>query len=56
MMNRAILFAGGFILVIFGMTLVLRNWDDVVIVFRGVLPAALAVAGLVAMFAASIKK
>ena len=55
-MNKILIFIPGFILVIFGMTLVLRHWDAAVIVFNGVTPAAMAVAGLVMMFAATIKK
>ncbi len=55
-MGKILLFIGGFIVVVLGMTLVLRNWNSVVIVFQGVLPAGLAVAGLVMMFAATIKR
>ena len=53
--NKIILFTGGSAMVILGMTLLLRNWDAALIVFQGVVPAALAVAGLVMMFAASLK-
>lgn len=55
-MNKIFLFIAGFILVILGMTLVLHNWDAALLVFKGVVPSALAVAGLVLMFAASIKQ
>ena len=55
-MKRVFVFAAGFILVIFGMALVLRHWDAAVIVFNGVVPAAMVVAGLVMMFAATIRK
>ena len=54
-MNKIFIFAAGFILLIFGMTLVLRHWDAAMIVFNGIVPAAAAVAGLVMMFAASIR-
>ena len=55
-MTKYILFIFGFLLVIFGITLVLREWACVVTVFKGVIGGALAVAGLVVMFAVSIKK
>ena len=55
-MNKILFFVFGFILVVVGIALVLRNWSAVVTVFEGVLPAAIAVGGLVVMFAASIKK
>lgn len=56
-MNK-FLFPLGFITVIFGITLVLRqeNWDAAVIVFKGIVPPLIAIAGLVLMFAASLKK
>gem|GEM_PF-3487939 len=54
-MGKVILFAVGFALVVLGIALVLRNWDAAVIVFKGVMPVAIAVAGLVVMFAASIR-
>ena len=55
-MNKIFLFILGFIVVILGITMVLRNWTDTLIVFRGVVPATIAVLGLVIMFAASLKK
>jgi hypothetical protein len=55
-MNNKIIFMTGFVTVIAGMALLLRNWEAAVMVFHGVVPAALAVAGLVMMFAASLKK
>ncbi|MBI4309906.1 MAG: hypothetical protein HY591_06205 [Candidatus Omnitrophica bacterium] len=54
-MKRALIFTTGFILLTFGMALVLRHWDAAIIVFTGIVPAAMAVAGLVMMFAASIR-
>ena len=53
---KPLLFIIGFVLVILGITLVLRHWDATVVVFNGVMPAVIAVAGLVVMFAASIKR
>jgi hypothetical protein len=55
-MNKIFIFSAGFIMVVFGMTLVLRHWDEAVMVFNGVFPAVIAVGGLVMMFFASIKK
>lgn len=55
-MKNIVLFLGGFLLVIFGMALVFRHWGSIVIVWQGVMPPAIAVAGLVMMFAASLKK
>ena len=55
-MRKYALFFGGFILVVAGMALVLGHWQALVTVFAGTVPAAIAVAGLVIMFAASIKK
>ena len=54
-MNK-FLFILGFIIVIFGITLVLRHWAASVIVFKGIVPSLIAIAGLVLMFAASLKK
>ena len=55
-MNKIGMFVCGFILVVIGMALVLRHWSSVVTVFEGIVPAAMAVGGLVVMFAATIKK
>lgn len=55
-MNRTFLFILGFVMVVFGMTLVLKHWVAAVLVFKGIMPAAIAVGGLVVMFAATIKK
>ena len=55
-MNKTVLFIVGFVVAILGMILVLRNWDAAVIVFRGTVPSAVAVLGLVLMFAASLKR
>ena len=56
MMNKMFLFSLGFAVVVIGISLVLCNWDAAVIVFRGIVPSAVAVLGLVVMFAASLKR
>ena len=50
------MFIIGFVVLTLGMTFVFRQWGSVVIVFQGIVPLALAVGGLVLMFAASLKK
>ncbi len=55
MMGKILLFMGGFITLVIGMTLVLRNWTEVYIVFQGISSPAVAVAGLVMMFAVTLK-
>lgn len=55
-MNKTVLLIAGFVTTIIGMTLVLRCWSSAVIVFQGIVPTVVAVAGLVLMFAASFKK
>ena len=55
-MRNGMMFIVGFMLIIGGMTMVLREWPSVVIVFKGVIGAVVAVAGLVVLFAASLKK
>lgn len=55
-MNKTALFLIGFVVAAIGIALVLRFWSATVIVFQGVMPAAIAVLGLVLMFAASLKK
>ena len=55
-MKKAGLFILGFALVVWGMSLVLREWDAVVTVFKGGSGGALAVLGLVLLFSATIKK
>lgn len=46
----------GFALTTFGITLVLQQWENLVLVFKAVVGPVLAVAGLVIMFASSIKQ
>jgi hypothetical protein len=55
-MIKWLLLSAGFFLVVLGITLVLRHWQEAVIVFNGIVPAAVAVAGLVVMFAATLKR
>ena len=55
-MKRILFFMAGFVFMTFGMTLVLQNWSCVVTVFKGVIGGALAVVGLVILFAVTIKK
>ena len=55
-MNKIVLFIIGFGITIIGMTLVLHNWSEVYIVFEGIMSPVVAVAGLVLMFAATLKK
>ncbi len=55
-MNKIIIFSLGFLLVAAGMSMVLRNWTEVAIVFEGIASPAVAVAGLVLMFWATLKK
>jgi hypothetical protein len=48
-MKKLLLFLLGFILVIAGIALVLREWPAVVVVFKGVIGAILAIVGLVVL-------
>ena len=49
MLRKILLFLCGSILLIVGMTLILKNWDAVVIVFKAVVGMILAVGGLVTL-------
>ena len=55
-MSKIFIFVTGFILIVVGMTLVLRHWDAAAIVFSGIVPAGIAVVGLIMMFAGTIKR
>jgi len=46
----------GFLLTILGITLVLQQWDAVVMVFKAFIGPVLAVAGLVVLFASTLKQ
>ncbi|HLD69528.1 MAG TPA: hypothetical protein VJA17_02075 [Candidatus Omnitrophota bacterium] len=49
MSKKILLFLAGTILLVAGMTLSLKNWDAIVIVFRAFLGMVLAVGGLVVL-------
>ena len=55
MLRKIIIFLVGFILTILGITLVLQQWEAVVLVFKAFIGAILAVAGLVILFASTLK-
>ena len=54
-MSKVVIFMLGFGLTAFGISLVLTQWASVVILFKGVAGPLLAVAGLVVLFAATLK-
>ena len=45
-LKKFLLLALGGVVLVFGITLILKEWDQVVVVFRGVIGMALALAGL----------
>ena len=49
MLKKFLLFLTGSILLIVGMTLILKNWEAVVIVFKAAVGMILAVGGLVVL-------
>jgi len=53
--RKTILFIAGFILTTLGITVVLQQWEAVVLVFKAFIGAFLAVTGLVLLFASSLK-
>ena len=56
-MGRKIgIFIFGFFLTTFGITLVLQQWEAVVLVFKAFIGAFLAVTGLVILFASTLKQ
>jgi sulfite exporter TauE/SafE len=52
--RKAIFFIVGFILTTLGITLVLQQWQAVVLVFKAFIGAFLAVIGLVILFASTL--
>jgi len=54
--RKIVFFIAGFILTTVGITLVLQQWQAVVLVFKAVIGASLAVAGLVILFASTLKQ
>ena len=53
--RKTVLFIAGFILTTLGITVVLQQWEAVVLVFKAFIGAFLAVTGLVLLFASSLK-
>jgi len=56
MWRKGIIFIAGFILTTLGITLVLQQWESIVLVFKAFIGPILAVAGLVILFSATLKK
>jgi len=54
MWRKASVFIAGFILTTLGITLVLQQWEAVVLVFKAFIGAFLAVIGVVILFASSL--
>jgi len=54
--RKAIVFIAGFALTILGITVVLQQWEAVVLVFKAFIGAFLAVIGLVILFSATLKR
>jgi len=54
MWRKKIVFIAGFILTTLGITLVLQQWEAVVLVFKAFIGPMLAVIGLVILFASSL--
>ncbi len=55
MWRKGLVFITGFIVTILGITLVLQQWEAVVLVFKAFVGPILAVAGLVILFASTLK-
>jgi len=53
--RKTVLFIAGFILTTLGITVVLQQWEAVVLVFKAFIGEFLAVTGLVLLFASSLK-
>ena len=56
MWRKAAIFIFGFILTTLGITLVLQQWEAVVLVFKAFIGAFLAVTGLVILFDSTLKR
>ena len=52
--RKAFIFILGFIITTLGITIVLQQWESVVLVFKAFIGAFLAVVGLVILFASSL--
>jgi hypothetical protein len=55
-MPKVAVFITGFILTILGITVVIQQWEPVVLVFKAFIGPVLAVAGLVILFASTLKR
>ena len=55
MWRKGIIFIVGFIVTTLGITLVLQQWEAVVLVFKAFIGPLLAVTGLVILFASTLK-
>ena len=56
MQRKVVVFITGFALTILGITVVLQQWEAVVLVFKAFIGAFLAVIGLVILFSATLKR
>ena len=56
MQRKVVVFITGFALTILGITVVLQQWEAVVLVFKAFIGVILALAGLVILFSATLKK
>jgi len=56
MWSKVLIFIVGFVLTTLGITLVLQQWQAVVLVFKAFIGAILAVTGLVILFASTLKR
>jgi hypothetical protein len=54
-MRKGIIFIAGFVVTTLGITLTLQQWDAIVLVFKAFIGPALAVIGLVILFASTLK-
>jgi len=56
MWRKVIVFIAGFILTTLGITVILQQWEAVVLVFKAFIGPLLAVTGLVILFASTLKR
>ena len=56
MVRKVIIFILGFLLTTLGITIVLQQWEAVVLVFKAFIGPILAVAGLVVLFLSTLKQ
>jgi len=55
MTRQVMIFIAGFIITILGITMVLQQWQNVVVVFKAFIGPILAVLGLVILFSSTLK-